>query len=130
MAGTDRVMAAPRGHQGAQCNPKPRADQFRSSTEYAVAERHGVATRDKVYCGAQSRSETADVGPGDSRRLAQAVLRAMAFSSRSIRSCTRRIARSSIFVSVLPALVWSPIRNCHCQTPGIAVFATVNSTPL
>ena len=56
--------------------------------------RQGLLRRTKPIRGRRCRS-------ADSRRLAQAVLRAMAFNSRSIRSCTRRIARSSIFVSVL-----------------------------
>jgi hypothetical protein len=54
---------------------------------------------------------------------------AIALSSRSIRSCTRRMASSLILVSVLPLLTVWPIRNCHRQTPGDAI-AIVYSTPL
>jgi hypothetical protein len=59
-------------------------------------------------CGAQGRHAADDLGPA-----VQAVLRPIAFSSRSMRSCTRRIAKRSILVSVLPVLICSPmLRTC------------------
>src|SRR5882724_5025787 len=43
---------------------------------------------------------------------------------------SRRIASRLILVSVLPVLTASPIWNCHFQTLGTAVTATVYCTPL
>ncbi len=84
--------------------------------------------RDRIHDAAPAERR---LGTADSlAAAAQAIFLPMAFSSRSIRNCTRRTARRSILVSVLPVLTLSPILNCHCQMPGIAVFATVNSMPL
>jgi hypothetical protein len=54
--------------------------------------------------------------------------RSRSVSARLIRSCTRRAARRSMFVAVLPVVTSPPIRNVHFQMPG-STFRTEYSIP-